>query len=547
MIKQTTSLQQLQKLSPQQIQFIKLLQIPTAELQARIEEELEVNPALEEGRESEERESTEAETEYEAQDEYKAGEDETPKETDSGEDDFEESIENYEEISLDDYMPDDDYAGYKMQGDGNYQEEEREIPIATTTTLTDNLMMQLGFLNLDERQHSVAGHLIGSLDGDGYLRRPITSIVNDLAFLMNVETNEEEVMALLQKIQQFDPPGIGARDLQECLLIQLHRMVDDNKMLTKAKKIARDYCEEFANEQYDRLQHRLQVNDEEFREIVHLVLLLKAVEMLERCFEEFTKKHFDKIQRKIEMNDEDMKEIVNIVLHLNPKPGGESNTETNKVQYVIPDFILRNNNGRLDVSLNSRNAPDLRINASYADMLEAYSKVQSKDKHARETLTFVKQKLDAAKWFIDAIKQRQNTLLKTMNAIVAYQYEFFLEGDESKFKPMILKDIAEKIEMDISTISRVANSKAIQTDFGVFPLKYFFSEGISTESGEDVSSREVKSILKELVEKESKRKPLSDDKLEKELKKRGYQIARRTVAKYREQLNIPVARLRKEL
>lgn len=546
MIKQTTNLQQLQKLSPQQIQFIKLLQIPTAELHARIEEELEINPALEEGRDNEERETPESETEFEAHDEFGNTADTDNTDADTP-DEFDEAIENYEEISLNDYMADDDYGGYKMQGDGNYQEDEREIPIATTSTLTDNLMMQLGFLNLNEHLYNVGSHLIGSLDGDGYLRRPITSIVNDLAFLMNVETDEAEVMQILKKIQQFDPPGIGAKDLQECLLIQLYRLVGDNKLLPKAKKIARDYSEEFSNEEYARLQHRLQVNDAEFREIVELVLHLKAIEMLERCFEEFTKKHFDKIQRKIEVNEEDMKDLVNIVLHLNPKPGGESQTETNKVQYVIPDFILRNNSGKLEVSLNSKNAPDLRINAAYADMLEAYSKVQNKDRHARETLTFVKQKLDAAKWFIDAIKQRQNTLLRTMNAIVAYQYEFFLEGDESKFKPMILKDIAEKIEMDISTISRVANSKSIQTDFGVFPLKYFFSEGISTESGEDVSSREVKSILKDLVERESKKKPLSDDKLEKELKKRGYQIARRTVAKYREQLNIPVARLRKEL
>ncbi len=547
-IKQTTNLQQLQKLSPQQIQFIKLLQIPTAELQTRIEEELEINPALEEGRENEERDTPESDTEFDApQDLNSTSEKEDTDNDNDSQDDFEESIENYEEISLNDYMGDDDYGGYKMQGDGNYQEEEREMPIATTDTLTDNLMMQLGFLNLSEHLYTVGSHLIGSLDGDGYLRRPITSIVNDLAFLANVETDESEVTQILKKIQQFDPPGIGAKDLQECLLIQLMRIVGDHKLLPKAKKIARDYAEEFANEEYPRLQHRLQVTDAEFRDIVELVLHLKAIEMLEKCFEEFTKKHFDKIQRKIEVNEEDMKEVVKIVLHLNPKPGGESNTETHRVQYVIPDFILRNNNGKLDVTLNSKNAPDLKINAAYADMLEAYSKVQTKDRHARETLTFVKQKLDAAKWFIDAIKQRQNTLLRTMNAIIDYQHEFFLEGDESKFKPMILKDIAEKIEMDISTISRVANSKSIQTDFGVFPLKYFFSEGISTESGEDVSSREVKSILKDLVAQERKNKPLSDDKLEKELKKRGYQIARRTVAKYREQLNIPVARLRKEL
>jgi len=546
MIKQTTSIQQLQKLSPQQIQFIKLLQIPTAELNTRIEEELEINPALEEGKDNE--------ADYEVQDEYSQPEEDsnstnTTDNEDSNKesDDLDTSVDSYEEISLQDYMPDDDYGGYKMQGDGNYPEEEREMPIATTSTLADTLLTQLGFLGLNDHEYTIASHLIGTFDDDGYLRRPIASLVNDLAFLMNIDTNEEEIAKLLKKIQQFDPPGIGAKDLQECLLIQLHRHIDDNKLLNKAKKIARDYSEEFADELYDRLQHRLQVNDAEFREVVFLVLHIKAMEMLENCFEEFTKKHFDKIQRKLALNDADLKEIVDIILHLNPKPGGETNTEANRVQYIIPDFILRNNYGKLEVTLNSRNAPDLRVNASYADMLEAYSKVQNKDRHARETLTFVKQKLDAAKWFIDAIKQRQNTLLRTMNAIVSYQYEFFLEGDESKFKPMILKDIAEKIEMDISTISRVANSKSIQTEFGVYPLKYFFSEGISTESGEDVSSREVKSILKNMVDHESKKKPLSDDKLEKELKKLGYQIARRTVAKYREQLNIPVARLRKEL
>jgi RNA polymerase sigma-54 factor len=365
-------------------------------------------------------------------------------------------------------------------------------------------MNQLGFLGLEERDKTIARQLIGSIDNDGYIRRPTEAIVNDLAFTQNVDTNEEEVEEILKKIQYFDPPGIGARTLQECLLIQLKRKTPEN---AKAKI---------------------------------------AYKLIEQCFEEFTKKHYDKIQKKLDISPEELKEVIQIILKLNPKPGETSN-DYSRAQYIIPDFILKNNNNKLDLSLNSRNAPELRVNHAYADMLDAYSKSDKKDRNTREAVSFVKQKLDAAKWFIDAIKQRQQTLLKTMQAIVEYQYEFFLEGDEAKFKPMILKDIADKIGMDISTISRVANSKSIQTDFGIFPLKYFFSEGISTESGEDVSSREVKHVLKELVDKENKRKPLSDDKLEKMLKNKGYQIARRTVAKYREQLGIPVARLRKKL
>jgi RNA polymerase sigma-54 factor len=476
-----------QKLSPQQIQFIKLLQIPTAELKTRIEEELETNPALDEGRENErdEKESdSEGDDDLDLDDEY-------------------ESDDNFEEISIDEYLQDDE-SGYKMYGDGNYKEEEREMPIPMISSLNDSLMAQLGFLGLGERERIIGQQLIGSIDGSGYVSRSLAAIANDLAFSQNVETNEKEVESILKRIQYFDPPGIGARDLQECLVIQLRRKIDEHPKIPIAIKI------------------------------------------MEQCFEEFTKKHYDKIQKRLDITPEDLKDIVDIIIRLNPKPG-ESGSEMGRVQYIIPDFILKSDNGKLELSLNSRNAPELRVNATYADMLDAYSKSSKKDKSARETITFVKQKLDAAKWFIDAIKQRQQTLLRTMNAIIEYQYEFFLEGDESKFRPMILKDIADKIGMDISTISRVANSKAIQTEFGIFPLKYFFSEGITTESGEDVSSREVKHILKEMVDKENKKKPLSDDKLEKLLKLRGYQIARRTVAKYREQLNIPVARLRKEL
>jgi RNA polymerase sigma-54 factor len=475
-----------QKLSPQQIQFIKLLQIPTAELQTRISEELKENPVLEEGQE-----------ESEPSDEFDEFQDEG--------DDYEDEGKYDDDLSVDDYIRDEDYSGYKMQGDGSYpDEEDREMPIAMSVTLNDQLGSQLGFLGLDDRQHLIGLQLIGSIEADGYIRRDLEAIINDLAFSQGIETDFDEVEEILRRIQQFDPPGIAARNLQECLLLQLERKEDQNPV-TKV-----------------------------------------AIDIVQDNFEEFTKKHYDKIMRKLNLDDEMLKEAVGAITRLNPKPGSTSSGMV-KTQYIIPDFILVNNNGKLELSLNSRNAPELRISQSYAEMIDAYEKSNKKDKKLKETVSFVKQKLDSAKWFIDAIKQRQQTLLRTMDAIIRYQYEFFLEGDESKLKPMILKDIATEISMDISTVSRVANSKSVQTDFGVYPLKYFFSEGISTDTGEDVSSREVKHILKQFIEHEDKSKPLSDDKLEKMLNEKGYNIARRTVAKYREQLNIPVARLRKEL
>jgi RNA polymerase sigma-54 factor len=351
----------------------------------------------------------------------------------------------------------------------------------------------------------IGRQLIGSIEADGYIRRDLEAIINDLAFSQNIDTDLEELEELLSIIQTFDPPGIAARDLQECLLLQLNRKQESS------------------------------------------IDVQNAVKILTHCFNEFTKKHYKKIIKKLGLeSEEELKEAIHVITKLNPKPGGVSSGLV-KTQYRVPDFIIENEDGNLIVILNSRNAPELRISRSYSEMMDSYKKSNKKDKKLKETVTFVKQKLDAAKWFIDAIKQRQQTLLNTMTAILEYQYDFFLEGDESKLRPMILKDIAEKIHMDISTISRVANSKSVQTEFGVFPLKYFFSEGISTESGEDVSSREVKHILKTLIDNEDKRKPFSDDKLEKSLKERGYKIARRTVAKYREQLGIPVARLRKEL
>ncbi|HLT72924.1 MAG TPA: RNA polymerase factor sigma-54 [Cyclobacteriaceae bacterium] len=471
-----------QKLSPQQIQFIKLLQVPTAELEGRIEEELEQNPALEEGEEQPVDEQPETQ-----------------------EEEIREST-NDEDLDIKDYLHDDDYSGYKMQGDGD-DEDDKEMPIPMASTLHEQLMDQLDFLGLEEPQYSIGKQLVGSIEADGYIRRDLDAIVNDLAFSQGIETTREDVEEVLLRIQTFDPPGIAARNLQECLLLQLERM--DNG---------------------------------------HDIDVAVAKKIISECFDEFTKKHYSKIQKKLDTEDEDfVRDAMELIVKLNPKPGSGSGSSMVKNSYIIPDFILTSNNGKLELTLNSRNAPDLRISRSYSEMFKAYDKSDKKDKKLKEAVTFVKHKLDAAKWFIDAIKQRQQTLLRTMKAIVDFQYEFFLEGDETKLRPMILKDIANMISMDISTVSRVASSKAVQTDFGIFPLKYFFSEGITTDSGEEVSSREVKQIIKDIIEAEDKSKPYSDDKLEKLLNEKGYNIARRTVAKYREQLNIPVARLRKEL
>ncbi|NVO86588.1 RNA polymerase factor sigma-54 [Hymenobacter terrestris] len=518
-----------QKLSPQQIQFIKLLQIPTAELEARIKEELEVNPALEEGEDEPEDEfddldsgDDDAEDDYDDPDaaldnpdntldeDYDADQrDEQPEvELPVKEDQPEapESNSESEDLDLSDYLNDDEIAGYKMQGDGPGEDEDgREMPLADTSgSLMDNLLSQLGFSGLDERQQTIGRQLIGSIDGDGYIRRDLSAIANDLAFSQNLEVTVPEVEGVLHVVQTFDPAGIGARDLQECLLLQLERRPQE-EAIENAERILQD------------------------------------------TYEEFTKKHYQRIQQKLDLEDDEIKEAIGLILKLNPKPGGSGPVGGGKIQYIIPDFLLSHDNGQFNLTLNTRNAPELRVSPAYTEMFRAYDKASKKDKKMKEAVTFVKQKLDSAKWFIDAIRQRQNTLLRTMDAIVRYQREFFEEGDESKLRPMILKDIALEISMDISTVSRVANSKAVQTEFGIYPLKYFFSEGIATDSGEDASSREVKYILKEIIEGEQKKKPLSDDKLEKMLNARGYNIARRTVAKYREQLNIPVARLRKEL
>ncbi|NCT93190.1 MAG: RNA polymerase factor sigma-54 [Chitinophagaceae bacterium] len=491
------SLQQklLQKLSPQQIQLMKLLQVPTANLEERIKEELEENPALELDEQGHE-------------DEY--GDDMRDEFDNSAEDDMDPdgSADEYDNVDISDYVMDDDgeIADYKMRDD-NYPEmdDQKVIPIRVETSFHDLLLDQLGMLELDERRYKIAEQIVGSLDDDGYLRRELTSIADDLAFRQGLTVAEKEIEALIQQIQQFDPPGIGARDLQECLLLQLKRKLSEGAAVDLAMQI------------------------------------------LSKYFDEFTKKHYEKIQRSMNLSDDQLKEVINQIIRLNPKPGGNVG-EINKAEsYIVPDFFVINNNGKLELTLNAKNAPDLRISEGYRDMLKDYDRGSKKDKRQKEAVLFIKQKIDAAKWFIDMIKQRQETLINTMGAIMKHQQEFFLTGDETSMKPMILKDIAEITGLDISTVSRVANSKFVQTEFGTYRLKFFFSESLSTDSGEEVSTREVKKILSDIIESEDKRKPLSDEVLTEMLQEKGYNIARRTVAKYREQLNIPVARLRKEL
>ena len=474
---------------------MKLLQVPTANLEERIKEELEENPALEVTEEDHEDGLTD-----DSKDEFEDA-DTTEKEADGSEDE-------YENIDISEYVNeyDDDVADYKLRDD-NYPEidEERVMPYRVETSFHELLLDQLGMLVVDDRTRKIAEQIVGSIDDDGYLRRETTSIVDDLAFRQNIETTEQEIEALIKKIQHFDPPGVASRDLQECLLNQLHRKKGDGKSVEM------------------------------------------AIDVLTCYFDEFTKKHYDKIQRGLNLNDDQLKDVINQIIKLNPKPGGDVSEVNKGESYVIPDFFITNTGGKLELSLNSKNAPDLRISEGYKEMLKEYDRGTKKDKRQKEAVLFIKQKIDAAKWFIDAIKQRQQTLYNTMHTIMDYQHEFFLTGDETTLRPMILKDIAERTGLDISTVSRVANSKFVQTDFGTYRLKFFFSESLSTDSGEEVSTREVKKILSDLIEGESKKKPLSDEKLTELLQEKGYNIARRTVAKYREQLNIPVARLRKEL
>lgn len=482
--KLTLSQKLLQKLSPQQIQVIKLLEIPALQLEQRIKKELEENPVLEIDNDSSYSEEEEQETP-----ELRSEEDK-----------------DNEEFSVEDYMPDDEIPSYRLQS-SNYSSEDKqaEVPFSVGDTFHEYLQEQAGMDNFDENQRLLAEYIIGNIDEDGYLRRELASISDDLAFHLNLNVSEEELTKILVVIQSFDPPGVGARDLQESLLLQLKRK--QNKFQQLAVSIIRDH------------------------------------------FDEFTKKHYDKIIRRLNVPDEDFKQAVDLILKLNPKPGSSYiNPLSKHNQHIVPDFILENADGELVLSLNQKNLPELRISDSYLDMLRALgSNKSAPNKNKKEAATFVKQKLEAARWFIDAIKQRQHTLLSTMSEIVNFQKEYFQEGDETKLKPMILKDIAERTGLDISTVSRVSNSKYIQTHFGIFPLKYFFSEAMQKDTGEEVSTREIKKILKDCIDNEDKRHPMTDEKLTEILKEKSYNIARRTVAKYREQLDIPVARLRREL
>lgn len=464
---------------------MKMLQIPTMELDQRIKEEMEVNPALEEG--NEESEQTDDEQEENQQDEQ---------ETDNKEED---------EIDLSDYFDDDEIPDYKLRvNNHSADDEERDTPLGAGRTFQDLLFAQLGMTELDEEQRLLAEYLIGNLDENGYLRRELAAVANDLAFSMNISVTVPDLEEVLAVIHELDPPGVGARDLRECLLIQIRRSEVRNAETLMAEKV------------------------------------------LVKYFEEFTKKHYEKIAKRLDIEEAQLKPAIDLILHLNPKPGNSMIEAARTVQHIVPDFLLISEDEELKLTLNARNAPELRISREYREMMQHYAKAKVKDAKEKEALLFVKQKIDSAKWFIDAIRQRNDTLLYCMQAIVDYQKEFFLTGDETKLKPMILKDIADMVGMDISTISRVANSKHIQTTFGTYLLKYFFSESLSTDDGEEVSSREVKQILKDAIEAEQKRKPLTDEKLMKLLNEKGYNIARRTVAKYREQLGIPVARLRKE-
>ncbi len=558
MQKQQLSQKMLQKLSPQQIQLMKLLQIPTDMLEQRIQEELEGNPALEMDEslssesENEEKESDkddvndeesyilgadgkkekedseigeetfddfDPETEIETFDEFSAEADDLPLEEIFNEfETYEDQYAEKEDGCLDDYLEDyigDDTSAYKLDA-GNYNgdQEEKTIPIAVENSFSDYMESQLGMLELTKVDELIAIQIIGNIDEDGYLRRETISIVDDLMFTENLRVTEEDVIRVLRGvIQKLDPPGIGAQDLKECLELQLER-----------KLHSQDVAENYSKK------------DKYFLKLAHTII--------KDYFEEFSKKHYSKLMRQLSLFNDDLKAATDEILKLNPKPGSAFAPAPRK--YTIPDFFVENKDGVLELTLNSRNAPELRVNEQYREMLENYSN-NRKDKKQKEAALFVKQKIDAARWFIDAIKQRQETMFKTMYTILTYQEEFFLSGDEKKLRPMILKDIAEITGLDISTVSRVANSKYVQTEFGTKKLKEFFSESLQTDSGEEVSTLEVKKILTEIISGEDKRRPMSDEKLMSILTGRGYNIARRTVAKYREQLGIPVARLRKGL
>ncbi len=496
MLKQSLNHKMLQKLSPQQIQLMKLLQIPTATLDNRIKEELESNPALDEGEEEQDVFDIEKRTEAE-----------------------EESGPESESFELDDYLNDyidEDPVSYKLMADNfSSTEEDKTIPISVQQSFHEYLDNQLNMLGLESEKEILIGkQIIGSIDHDGYLRRIPKAIIDDLMFTQNMDASEEEIQGVLRMVQNFDPSGIGASNLQECLLIQIER--------------------------------RLELEDGADKKVKKL-----AFKILKNHFNEFTKKHYEKLQKHLFVSESELRDAITEILKLNPKPAsGFRESSSGAVQYIVPDFFVSNRDGELDITLNSKNAPDLRVNENYREMLISYKQSnvgKKKSKQEKEAVMFIKQKIDSAKWFIDAIKQRQETLYKTMYSIMQYQYEYFISGDERRLKPMILKDIAEITALDISTVSRVANSKFVQTEFGTKRLKDFFSESLQTKDGTEVSTLEVKNILSDIISSESKRKPLSDEKLKDFLQKKGYNIARRTVAKYREQLSIPVARLRKVL
>ena len=485
MLKQQLKFKLSQKLSPQQIQLMKLIQLPTQAFEQRVKQELEDNPALDSGKEKTD--------EYEFEDEFKNEE----------QDNDSEVIET--EIDVDEYLSDDEIPNYRLQAN-NYSsdDEEKSVPYASGTSFSQHLKTQLQTFRLKEDEMKIAEFLVGSADESGYIRRDVPDIVDDLAFTQNVYTDEETVERIFKIVHQLDPAGVGARSLQECLLIQLKR-----KNPTASVEL--------------------------------------AIEMLDKAFDQFTKKHYSKLLSKFDISEDQLRDAIEEIEHLNPKPGGSYAGNLRPVEHVTPDFTIKIKDGELELSLNGRNAPQMHVSRDYSNMLKGYKESKNKTKEQKDAVMFIKQKLDSAKWFIEAIKQRQETLFVTMSAIMHHQEEYFLSGDERDLKPMILKDIAEEIEMDVSTVSRVANSKYVDTPYGTKLIKEFFSESMKNDQGEDVSTREIKKILEITVGEEDKKKPLTDDKLSKILKDKGYPIARRTVAKYREQLDIPVARLRKEI
>ncbi|WP_339894562.1 RNA polymerase factor sigma-54 [uncultured Algibacter sp.] len=487
MLKQYLQFKLSQKLSPQQIQLMKLIQLPTQAFEQRLKQELEENPALEGGKEERQ-------------------EDELDSDFDNSTDDYEdnESI-NAEDINVDEYLSDDEIPDYRTHAN-NYSsdDEEKTMPYAAGTSFTQHLKNQLNTYRLSDEERDIAEFLVGSVDESGYIRRELSDIMDDLAFTQNVYTTEDQIEKVLKIVHQLDPAGVGARHLQECLSIQLHR---------KAKTV-----------------------DTEL-----------AVNIIDNAFDQFTKKHYKKLLHKFNITEIQLKHAISEIEHLNPKPGGSYAGNNRIVEHVVPDFAIKIVDGELELTLNGRNAPELHVSREYNNMLKGYKDAKDKSKSQKDAVIFIKQKLDAAKWFIEAIKQRQQTLFVTMSSIMHYQKEYFLSGDERNLRPMILKDIADEINMDVSTVSRVANSKYVDTPYGTKLIKEFFSESMKNDKGEDVSTREIKKILETVIEEENKKKPLTDENLASILKEKGYPIARRTVAKYREQLDIPVARLRKKI